>query len=102
MAFAEKEEVLFERKKLKAAFDSFDWSRTGYITAEDLKHFSASAGGASAFRNEKVLRKSQILEMIQQVDTNGDGMISFDEFADMMLKVSSSASTQKSSSRAKR
>lgn len=86
MAFAANEEKMFEKTKLKAAFDAFDWSNTGYITEDDLIHFAASAGGASAFRGEKVLKKRTICEMIELADRNGDGKISFEEFADMMLK----------------
>lgn len=86
VAFAEKEEVLFEKKKLRAAFDAFDWSNTGYITADDLKNFSASAGGASAFRGDGVLEDETIEYMMGEADKNGDGKISFEEFADMMLK----------------
>lgn len=86
MAFAEKEEVLFEKQKLRAAFDAFDWSSTGYIIADDLKNFSASAGGASAFRGDGVLEDETIEYMMEEADKNGDGKISFEEFADMMLK----------------
>jgi len=32
------------------------------------------------------LEESVVNEIIQQVDANGDGEISFDEFAEMMLK----------------
>ena len=86
MAFAEKEEILFEKNKLRAAFDAFDWSGDGLITAEDLKHFSTSAGGASAFRGDKLLKSSTIKQLIQEADKNGDGQISFDEFCDLMVK----------------
>lgn len=88
MAFAAQEEILFEKQKLKAAFDAFDWSNTGAITAEDLKHFSASAGGATAFSGEKILNRRTIQAMIQEVDKNGDGQINFDEFCDMIAKKS--------------
>ena len=88
MAFAAQEEILFEKQKLKAAFDAFDWSNTGAITADDLKQFSASAGGATAFSGEKILNHRTIQAMIQEVDKNGDGQINFDEFCDMIAKKS--------------
>ena len=88
MAFAANEEILFEKQKLKGAFDSFDWSKTGAITADDLKHFSASAGGSTAFSGEKILNRRTIEAMIQEIDKNGDGEIGFDEFCDMITKKS--------------
>lgn len=85
LAFAEKEERLFDRENLKAAFDAFDWSKTGYITEDDLINFAGSASGASAFRDEKMMKRSTICKMIEQADKNGDSKISFEEFADLML-----------------
>lgn len=85
MAFAENTKFLFEKKRLKAAFDAFDYSKTGYITADDLQNFSQSPGGSAAFRGEKVLSKRMAQEMIERADQhNKDGKISFGEFVDMM------------------
>ena len=92
MAFAEREERLFDKKNLQAAFDALDWSNSGYITEDDLIHFAGSATGASAFRGETMMKKSTICAMIERAFKNGDGKISFDEFAEMMLPKSSSKS----------
>lgn len=86
VAFAAKQEVLFEKEKLRAAFDAFDFSSTGYITAEDLRKFSTTVGGASSFRGEKVLKKRTIQAMMEEADKNCDGMVSFDEFTDVILR----------------
>lgn len=84
MAFAGDQELLFEKNRLRAAFNAFDWSNSGSITADDLKKFSRSAGGSAAFRGDMILGDSTVQKMIERADKDGDGQVSFEEFVDMM------------------
>ncbi|MQM19495.1 hypothetical protein Taro_052500 [Colocasia esculenta] len=63
---------------LKEAFDVFDSNGDGLITVDELGKVLAALGlapGATAARCR---------EMIQKVDMDGDGMVSFEEFKRMM------------------
>jgi len=59
----------------------FDKDGSGTISAEEIK-VVLSAGG-------KGLSEEAVKEIIKQVDENGDGEISFEEFTHMMKKLSS-------------
>lgn len=77
VAAMEQNELLCHRN-LKLAFNTFDKDGSGYITAEDLKK-ALRIDGHNEF-------SSQIIdEMIEQVDKDCDGDISFEEFTEMML-----------------
>ena len=62
--------------KLKRAFDMFDEDGSGVISADEIKSVLGLTSDPTI--NEK------ITEIIQQVDVNGDGEVSFEEFKDMM------------------
>lgn len=65
-------------EELREAFKVFDKDGNGYISASELKQVMASLG-------EK-LTTDELNEMMLEADLNGDGQISFDEFAKMMGK----------------
>lgn len=72
-------EKLCTEKNLKIAFDEFDKDKSGGISASELKQI---LGDSNRKINDDVWKK-----MINEIDLNGDGQISFDEFKNMMLKV---------------
>lgn len=72
-------EKLCTEKNLKIAFDVFDKDKSGGISSLELKQIL----GDSNMKTKDDVWK----EMITEIDHNGDGQISFDEFKDMMLKV---------------
>lgn len=67
-----------EGEMLKEAFDVFDRDKDGLITFEELGSVLCSLG----------LKEGDKIEdckaMIRKVDTDGDGMVNFDEFKTMM------------------
>lgn len=72
--------VYMNQEKLAQAFRRFDVSNIGYITAEELR---------------EVLDKDNTIndplvweEIISEVDIDGDGKVSFEEFVNMMERVS--------------
>ncbi|GKU95064.1 hypothetical protein SLEP1_g8470 [Rubroshorea leprosula] len=73
-----KEEILVNQEHLAAAFNLFDRNGNDYITAAEL------AGAMSKMRQP--LTYKELTEMIKEPDSNGDDMISFDEFASVMAK----------------
>ena len=58
----------------------FDKDGSGSISTDEIREV-LSFGGTNA------LSKESIDAIVKQVDENGDGDISFDEFAEMMRKV---------------
>ncbi|KAL7598967.1 hypothetical protein Lser_V15G23944 [Lactuca serriola] len=65
-----------ERKaELKSVFATFDKNKDGFITKQELSDSLKNIGIST---NEK-----DVLEMVQRVDVNGDGLIDFDEFCQL-------------------
>ncbi|KAK9146075.1 hypothetical protein Sjap_005978 [Stephania japonica] len=71
-----------EEEDIKEAFNVFDQNRDGFITVEELNSVLSTLG----------LKQGRTLEdckrMIKNVDVDGDGMIDFKEFKQMMRKES--------------
>ncbi|XP_019436545.1 PREDICTED: calmodulin-like protein 3 [Lupinus angustifolius] len=67
-----------EEKDMKEAFNVFDQNRDGFITVEELRSVFASLG----------LKQGRTVEdckkMIMKVDVDGDGMVDYNEFKQMM------------------
>jgi Ca2+-binding EF-hand superfamily protein len=74
------ENQLTTNEKLQAAFKMFDKDGSGIISPEEIKEV-LSFGGTNQ------LSKASIDAIVKQVDENGDGEISFEEFVDMMKKM---------------
>jgi len=73
------ESQLTSNDKLQAAFKMFDKDGSGIISGDEIREV-LSFGGTST------MSKEQIDVIIKQVDENGDGEISYEEFVDMMKK----------------
>ncbi|KAE8692117.1 putative calcium-binding protein CML28 [Hibiscus syriacus] len=67
-----------EEEDMKEAFNVFDQNIDGFITEEELRSVLASLG----------LKQGRTIEdckqMIKKVDVDGDGMVNFKEFKQMM------------------
>lgn len=72
------EKNLFSEKKLKAAFKMFDTDDSGYISRDEVKE---------SFMKITKISEEEIEEIVSQVDENGDGEISFEEFKEIMTKI---------------
>ena len=71
-------ESLLSDEKLKGAFQLFDKDNSGSISADEVKNI---LGVGKKFGTASIWD-----EIINEVDVNGDGEISFDEFRVMMQK----------------
>jgi calcium-dependent protein kinase len=71
------EKNLLSNNKLQSAFKMFDKDGGGSISTDEIKQVLSFGQN---------LEESVVNDIIAQVDANGDGEISFDEFAEMMLK----------------
>ena len=69
---------LLSDKKLKKAFDTYDLDKSGKINAQELKQ---------ALGNDSLISDDVWVQILKQVDLDGDGEISFDEFKIMMFKL---------------
>ena len=63
--------------ELEQAFKLFDADQSGYVTADEIRHFMMSAGGPEA------LTQAECDEMIRMADPNNDGKVSLEEFRGM-------------------
>lgn len=72
---------------LKNAFSVFDVDNNGLITAEELQNVLKKLGDSCSITESR--------KMIAGADRDGDGMINFDEFKDMMMMGSKFDSTSK-------
>ena len=74
------ESELTTNEKLQAAFKMFDKDGSGIISPDEIKEV-LSFGGTNQ------LSKQAIETIVKQVDDNGDGEISFEEFVEMMKNI---------------
>ncbi|KAL3824044.1 hypothetical protein ACJIZ3_020073 [Penstemon smallii] len=72
------EEILINQDQLMEVFRSFDRDGNGYITAAELAGQMAKMGHPLTYR--------ELSEMMREADVNGDGVISFNEFAHILGK----------------
>ncbi|CAD8042862.1 unnamed protein product [Paramecium primaurelia] len=68
-----------QKEKLKEAFQIFDKDGNGFISELEIKEV---LGPSLTDIDEKYW-----LDMIKEIDKNGDGQISFEEFCEMMMKI---------------
>lgn len=73
------EKQLLSNDKLAAAFKMFDKDGSGLISTVEIKQVLSFG---------KSLDDKAVDEIIRKVDENGDGQISFEEFAKMMRSIS--------------
>jgi calcium-dependent protein kinase len=73
------EKQLLTNEKLQSAFKMFDKDGSGMISAVEIKEVLGFG---------KTLSEEAVNEIVKQVDANGDGEISFEEFAQMMRRLS--------------
>ncbi|PQQ13161.1 hypothetical protein Pyn_19921 [Prunus yedoensis var. nudiflora] len=71
-------EILINQEQLMEVFRSFDRDGNGYITAAELAGSMAKMGHPLTYR--------ELSDMMQEADTNGDGVINFNEFATIMSR----------------
>lgn len=67
-----------EEEDIKEAFNVFDQNGDGFISGEELSAVLSSLG----LKNGKTLEDCK--NMIKKVDVDGDGMVNFNEFKQMM------------------
>lgn len=73
------EKHLLTNEKLEAAFKMFDKDGSGCISGDEIKAVLCAQNQIDAAAMD---------EIIKQVDDNGDGEISFEEFCQMMKNLS--------------
>ena len=76
-------EKLLSEDVLKFAFRYFDKDGSGEITREEIKEIFF----ANVKKNDNVNLEQQLEYIISEVDINGDGKISIDEFTHMMKNI---------------
>lgn len=73
-------DLLLNEKNLEMAFKYFDKDGSGKLSPEEVKHI-LGVSHADKDKEAEIIKK-----IISEVDTNGDGEISFDEFKILMKK----------------
>jgi Ca2+-binding EF-hand superfamily protein len=81
----EAEEEEEEERDLREAFDVFDNNKDGLISAEELGTVLGSLGLRRAGSGRPAAADCR--DMIRLVDSDGDGMVNFEEFKQMMTVV---------------
>lgn len=72
-------ETLLTNSNLEMAFNFFDKDKSGKLSADEIKEVLGVTGSDE---NSKQLIKT----IIEEVDTNGDGLVSLEEFKSMMIR----------------
>ncbi|KAL2228929.1 calmodulin-like protein 3 [Sesamum indicum] len=66
--------------ELRGVFATFDKNNDGYITREELRESLKNIGISAGERD--------VADMVEKVDSNGDGLIDFDEFCELFDSIS--------------
>ncbi|KAI5557472.1 hypothetical protein BDE02_18G105900 [Populus trichocarpa] len=62
----------YEKAELKSVFATFDKNGDGFITKQELRE---------SFKNIRIfMTEKEVEEMVVKIDSNGDGLIDFEEF----------------------
>lgn len=69
-------------REYRDAFSLFDKDGNGYLTKEELGHVMHQLG--------QWARMEELQEMLSEVDTDGDGNVSFEEFVEILLNITDS------------
>jgi calcium-dependent protein kinase len=69
---------LLSHERMTQVFQMFDKDGSGTISRDEIKEF---------FSMSDETNEGFVMELIEEVDKNGDGEISFPEFKDMMTKI---------------
>lgn len=56
----------------------FDDEKTGYVSLKNLRRVAKELG--------ETMDDSELQEMVERADTDGDGLVSFDDFYNIMTK----------------
>merc|ERR1711976_1144421 len=67
-----------QRQEIKEAFDLFDTDSSGVVDAKELKVAMRALGFEP--------KKDDVRKILQEIDKNGDGVIKYDEFMDIMTQ----------------
>ncbi len=67
-----------QRQEIKEAFDLFDTDSSGVIDAKELKVAMRALGFEP--------KKDDVRKILQEIDKNGDGVIKYDEFLEIMTQ----------------
>ncbi|KAG8367433.1 hypothetical protein BUALT_Bualt16G0071500 [Buddleja alternifolia] len=70
--------------QLRGVFGTFDKNNDGYITKQELKESLKNIGFSAG--------EADVEDMVAKVDSNGDGLIDFDEFCQLFRFIISSSS----------
>lgn len=68
------------KSELRSVFGTFDKNKDGYITKQELRE-SLKNIGISA-------EEKDVVDMVENFDSNGDGLIDFDEFCELFESIS--------------
>ena len=88
---ATNKELLLVEKNLRLAFNMFDEDHNGYISRSELR---------AVFETAEKKDETLWSEIFKEVDTDGDGQITFDEFRDSMNQIAKTT-TEKGESHTK-
>ena len=67
----------YTKEELMEAFNIFDEDRNGRVSAQELKNVWMQTGDK--------MKASELDEIIQEADINGDGYLSISEFSEMLI-----------------
>lgn len=74
-------EEAMRRRRLQAAFDRHDLDASGYLEQDELAATLAASG--------IIASKESVTELMDAIDANGDGKVSFEEFVNFSLNMES-------------
>ena len=72
------EELLMNEKNLRTTFDYFDKDKSGQLDQTEIMNLLQNRGSEED--------KTVVKELIARYDTNGDGVLSFEEFKSLIIE----------------